>query len=361
MYRLLLAVCLLLSGELLAQNEDHSTVDSVLRVAVVDLPPYTIQDPDDGNWSGMAVQLWRHAAEARQWRYELVAFDLQDSLIDKLTSGEVDVVLPAILNPEDERKIDFLQTYHRTSLGLALPKAASLWSIVQGLFSLQFLYIVLALSVLLLLIGTLIYFLERKNNGEQFGGDRSTWQGIGSGFWWAGVTMTTIGYGDKAPLTLPGRIVAMLWMLVALAVTSSLTAAVISAADAHQVVDFPNHLDRMGVGVVTDSPAAAYLDSRDIAHKNFGHYREGLSAMENKELDAFVGGTSTLRFALNRHGSLDAYIQETDAEPEAYAFAVRQGSPLREPLDEAVIQIILSTTWQDIIASYEDISSKRGQ
>ncbi|WP_367182700.1 ion channel [uncultured Christiangramia sp.] len=32
---------------------------------------------------------------------------------------------------------------------------------------------------------------------------------IGSGFWWAGVTMITIVYGDKAPVTFWGRAIAL--------------------------------------------------------------------------------------------------------------------------------------------------------
>lgn len=44
------------------------------------------------------------------------------------------------------------------------------------------------------------------------------------GFWWAWVTMTTVGYGDLVPTTLEGRVVGMLLILVGIAIFSLLTA-----------------------------------------------------------------------------------------------------------------------------------------
>jgi voltage-gated potassium channel len=44
------------------------------------------------------------------------------------------------------------------------------------------------------------------------------------GFWWAWVTMTTVGYGDLVPTTIEGRIVGMLLILVGIAIFSMLTA-----------------------------------------------------------------------------------------------------------------------------------------
>ena len=44
------------------------------------------------------------------------------------------------------------------------------------------------------------------------------------GFWWAWVTMTTVGYGDLVPTTLEGRLVGMLLILVGIALFSLLTA-----------------------------------------------------------------------------------------------------------------------------------------
>jgi hypothetical protein len=80
--------------------------------------------------------------------------------------------------------------------------------------------------VLLLALGTLMWWFERKRNQEQFGG--GTEAGIGSSFWWSAVTMTTVGYGDKAPITFGGRVVAFLWMLIAIIIVSVFTATITS-------------------------------------------------------------------------------------------------------------------------------------
>lgn len=44
------------------------------------------------------------------------------------------------------------------------------------------------------------------------------------GFWWAWVTMTTVGYGDLVPTTIEGRVVGMLLILVGVGIFSLLTA-----------------------------------------------------------------------------------------------------------------------------------------
>ncbi|MFV8280183.1 potassium channel family protein [Christiangramia marina] len=85
------------------------------------------------------------------------------------------------------------------------------------------------MSVLMLIVGTIIYFAKRRSNDENFGGKRTIIEGIGSGFWWASVTMITIDYGDKAPVTFWGRVIVLFWMLIATAVTAVLTASLISA------------------------------------------------------------------------------------------------------------------------------------
>jgi ABC-type amino acid transport substrate-binding protein len=353
MVRQLFVLCLLIVATCLPAQTDALHDTTILRVAVADLPTYCIKDQRGDNWHGMAMELWRQVAEREQWRYELVEYETRHSLLSALNNNEVDVVITALLDAETESEVEFMQSYHRTTLGLALPMSSGLWSIVKGIFTLQFLYVVLALCSLLLLVGVLVYYMERKDNEEQFGGDRTTWQGIGSGFWWAGVTMTTIGYGDKAPQTLGGRTIAMLWMLVAMAVTSGLTATVIAATSARTVVDFPNDLTDMKVGVLVNSPAAEYLDQQGTDYVTFADYTEGLQSFQDGEIDAVVADATTLEYEIGRNSNLLAYIQTTDADPEAYAFAVREGSPLTEPLQKAVIQVTLTEMWREIVNGYK--------
>jgi voltage-gated potassium channel len=55
-----------------------------------------------------------------------------------------------------------------------------------------------------------------------------TYPTIGNAYWWAVVTVTTVGYGDFIPHTPAGRVVASLLMLTGLALIPTLTSAIVS-------------------------------------------------------------------------------------------------------------------------------------
>lgn len=49
---------------------------------------------------------------------------------------------------------------------------------------------------------------------------------FGDALWWASTTVTTVGYGDRFPVTLEGRLVAVVLMLVGIGLVGAVTAAV---------------------------------------------------------------------------------------------------------------------------------------
>ncbi|XP_078346251.1 uncharacterized protein LOC144631641 isoform X2 [Oculina patagonica] len=82
---------------------------------------------------------------------------------------------------------------------------------------------IIGLTLILTVIsGVFIWILDSNKNPVDFPPSfiRGTWQG----FWWAFVTMTTVGYGDTAPKSIPARLYSILWMLLGMVAFSVLTA-----------------------------------------------------------------------------------------------------------------------------------------
>ncbi|XP_028414374.1 uncharacterized protein LOC114537528 isoform X1 [Dendronephthya gigantea] len=71
-------------------------------------------------------------------------------------------------------------------------------------------------------VGIVGWFLEHCYNSEQF--RKPFVRGMFDGFWWALVTMTTVGYGDKTPKTILARILCVIWILAGAVLLSLFTA-----------------------------------------------------------------------------------------------------------------------------------------
>ncbi|CAH3149578.1 unnamed protein product, partial [Pocillopora meandrina] len=81
-----------------------------------------------------------------------------------------------------------------------------------------------------MLSGIIIWFLDHRANAGHF--PDSFWRGVQDGWWWAVVTMTTVGYGDKAPKSSLARVYASLWMIIGILLMSTITAQISSSITA---------------------------------------------------------------------------------------------------------------------------------
>ncbi len=198
---------------------------------------------EHGQWTGISIDLWRQIAAELKLSYEWRELD-QYNLLAGISDGSIDAVVANLtITPSRLDKFDFTYPFYTTGLGIAvtIQDANAGMAIIRVIFSWAVIKIIFAVVSLLLLVGLAMWYLERKRNSEQFGG--TTIEGIGSGFWFSAVTMTTVGYGDKHPKTLGGRLVALFWMFASILLVSVFTATLTSLLTVKQLVPSIRNLE----------------------------------------------------------------------------------------------------------------------
>lgn len=328
---------------------------AMLTVAAVSAPPFVMQGPD-GTWSGLSVGLWKAVADDLHMPFRLVPADLKTALAG-VVAGRFDAAIGALsVTPGREQRLDFTHPFYTTGLAIAVPARADgvlAWlAVAQRFASWQFLSVVLSLLGLLLVSGFLIWLFERKRN-PQFAGP--WYRGIGDGMWWSAVTMTTVGYGDKAPISLGGRVIGLLWMFAALIVLASFTAAVTATLTVSSIkgkVHGFDDLHGVRIGVVRDTAAAAALGDQGFVPRGFAGVKEGLAAVATGDLDAFVYDAPVLLYAAARDYPKKIRILPDRFVRQDYGFALREGSPLREQINVDLLERIRSPAWHNAVARY---------
>lgn len=316
--------------------------DDELVVATREVPPFAIQD-ETGRWSGITIELWEAIAAEQGWTYRYEPRSIE-AMLEGLDRGEVDVAAAALtITSERETVADFSHSFAYVGLGIAVqaqPQATWL-GVLRGLLSVEFMQALGALLLVLLGFGLLLWLFERRRNTAQFGG--SAREGIGAAFWWSAVTMTTVGYGDKAPITLGGRFVALIWMFVAIVIISSLTAAITSAltvASLETGIQGPEDLPQATVGTVRASTSDEYLAGRGIRPQHYDTVQDALDALAAGAVDAVVYDAPLLTYAVNRNHAGTLTVLPREFERQQYGFGLQLDSPLRQDLNRTLLALI---------------------
>lgn len=340
---------LIVAGLVIATScvQADSAEELVIGTRVV--PPFVIKD-EQGELSGVSIEFWRQIATALELQYRFEERDLQ-GLVDGLVDGSLDVSVAALtVTAEREAMVDFTHPFHTTGLAIAVPvQSDPFWQLLRRLFSWEFFAALVSLGSLLLLVGVALWWFERKKNTEMFGG--TTLQAIGSSFWWAAVTMTTVGYGDKYPTTLGGKVVGLIWMFAAIILISTFTAAIatsLTVGGLRAGVSGPEDLHNARVGTLLNSSSDSYLDARGLGFRAIDSLDEGFQLMVAGELDAVVYDRPLLLHMSNKR-----YPESTNVvgmfDRQDYALALPEGSPLREPINRVLLHEIGQPSWQAVL------------
>lgn len=327
----------------------------MLVVGTKPAPPFAIHNAD-GSWRGIAIGLWNGIATDLGLKFKYEERSLQ-GLIDGVHDRKLDAAVAALtVTPDREALVDFSHPYYSTGLGIATRTSSSgLFHMLALFVSPAFLTAIGTLAAVLLGVGVLIWAIERRRNPQQFGG--GALRGIGSGFWWSAVTMTTVGYGDKAPATLAGRILGVVWMFVAIIIISGFTAAIASSLTVGKLqprITGPSQLAEAYVVAVANSSGADWLDQQHDDYTTVASPQAGLKAVASGDADAFVYDAPILRYYLAKDRKLanKVTVLANTVERQDYAIALPPNSPLRKRINEALLKRVLAPAWQRELDSY---------
>ena len=273
------------------------------RVGVFNMPPFAFRS-GGGQWSGLAVTLFEHIAKSSGLRYSLTEFENMDEAINAIENHTIDLAAIAIdPTPEFELTMNFTNAFEQSGTSIAIAKHTHLPLVylVESIWESIIPRFVAVVLFSLVIFGAVVGLVERKKNTGQFGG--GFWTTIGEGVWWSSATISTVGYGDRVPMTKRGRFVGALWMFVAFALTSilaGLLSSVLTVARINSQIHTSTDLMRVKCGAVLNS--AAFVDGKNMKYDMVPYTTldDALRALDSGQIGAVLGESVRLRWLMNQ-------------------------------------------------------------
>jgi polar amino acid transport system substrate-binding protein len=343
-FPLALSLVFTLAPSAYAQTAQPVPPDKTLRVTTRVLEPLVVQRGE--SLSGFSIDVWNEVARRAGLKSEFVIVGSVKAMLDAVESGDAQVAVAAIsMTPEREQRFDFSHMYLQSGLQIMTPIQQASWLDSIGSVSWAHVLGVIAwVALLITIVAHVIWLIERGRNPEF---PKQYLRGVGEGLWWAVVTVVTVGYGDRTPKRVLGRVVATIWMFAGIFLIAHLTATITSRLTVESLQGHINGLnDLPGKRVVTvqGTTADQYLSANGIVHLNVAQISEAYAQVETGQADAVIYDAPVLNHYVNTLGKGKVRMVGVVFKAEPYGIALRPDSPYRKAINQAILEIFTDGT-----------------
>jgi polar amino acid transport system substrate-binding protein len=321
-----------------------------LKVAIKNIKPFIFDE--NGQKVGFSIDLWQAVTEKAEIPYEFVEVETVTDQIDAVAQGEVDAAIAAISMTEArEEIIDFSHPYFDAGLQIMTRRSSflPLGNLIKVLFSPEVLVAFVGLIIIIIIFGHLVWLFERRDNPHfQHGYFRGVWEGI----WWSAVTVTTVGYGDRTPQAVLGRLLALFWMFAGLFILANFTATITTQLTLNeldnQINDISDLRDKR-IATVRSSTSADFLQENSFSFQGVETIEDAYNLLDSRSIDVIVYDAPVLLYYLaHEDKSNDFEVVGDVINEELYGIALPHDSPYEDEINKALLALLENGTYQAI-------------
>lgn len=345
---------LVFGAAILTTQSNAAEEKEVLKVGIWEVGPFVVKD-GNGRWSGLAVEVWEHAARETGLKYEYIPFSHHE-LYEAVKSGSVDVALSDIATDHDlEKSLQYSRTFFHSGLAIAslADTGSTLRQVFTTLTSPTALFVIGAMVFLILLGAVVFWVIENHSDGEGdlYNPDHKKLNFF-NGAIWAILLLTAQEPDVFRNRSFLGRIFAMCLLAIGVTVSASYIAVITSAVTVNQMavkVHGAEDLPFIKVGTLHDTRATKYMDEHHMKHTSFEDFHELMKALEEKRIDAVLADDVVLRYYIRKHGQERLSLMPVHLETEYYAIAFPEWSDLDDLINPAILEFIESPLWRELV------------
>ena len=331
-------------------------VRDTLLVGYTPAAPFIVKEGE--NLQGLNIWLWKQVAADLDLPYKLVPMGFS-AMLDSLETGGIDLSInPLTITSERSKKMEFTHSFFASNATVVVSRVSSfnkLLMFLKSFVNLNFLRGLLVLLLIILIFGLLGWWFERKENPETFRfGPRGIWDGI----WWSAVTLTTVGYGDKAPKTKSGKISALVLMFGGLLFISGLTGSIASSLTVNQLTSNPegfNEFKERKIGTVVNSGTQSFLAEHFFRNiETYSGAIEGLRGLKRGEVEAFFYDEPILKYRIQNDSSLTSLeLLPLKFDVQFYAFGLpKTHIALEQQISQLILEIKDTNEWEVVLNEF---------
>jgi polar amino acid transport system substrate-binding protein len=323
-----------------------------LRVVTTPIAPFVLPGTDP--LTGFSIDVWEAVARRMHVDFTLQAVAADDRF-SKVERGDADVAIGLlVMTPEDEKRVDFTHPYLDSGLQIMV-RAEREGHLLELFDSIPWRAIgeLLGAAVLIMFVlANVLWLIERRNN-PRF--RKKYLAAIGEGLWGSMLIVATGEHGDRDAPNVVKRIAVVVMWLVGVILIAQLTATVTSSqivARFQSEVRGPADLPGKKIAATPGTIAGDYLTALGLPFTRMADPDEGIRMLTRGEVQAVVLNSAALQYLAAMRGKGVLQVVGPIFRPYKIGFAVREGSPLRKRINEALLTMYADGTYEDIFAKW---------